>query len=153
MVIAPLWSMAQDTGSMATDTIKVKKHEAEEVIESGEEPQVFVFAEEMPQFPGGQDSMVKFISENLVYPVLAQENNIQGRVVVQFVVKENGEIADVKIVSKALGWGLDEAAVAVVKKMPVWKPGKLRGAPVKVRFVLPIRFRLTNDGTPAKPQK
>src|SRR5690606_8626464 len=112
-----------------------------EVVEQTKEPEIFTVVEDMPEFPGGEKKMLEYIAENLEYPPLAKENNIQGRVVVQFVVDENGKIVDAKVV-KDLGWGTGEAALKVVRSMPRWKPGKQRNKPVRVRYILPIRFVL-----------
>jgi protein TonB len=154
-----LMTLATHIGVMAqesperSDSIIAPKQEEQIIGEApGSGPEIFIVVEDMPEFPGGQDSMAKFISDNLIYPALAQENNIQGRVVVQFIVEEDGRISNVKLVSTPLGWGLDEAAIRVIKKMPNWKPGKQRGEPVKVRFVIPIRFQLS-DGAPEKKPK
>ncbi|MDX5321106.1 MAG: energy transducer TonB [Bacteroidota bacterium] len=113
-----------------------------EEVEQTAEPEIFMVVEDPPQFPGGEAAMLKYIADNLEYPPLARENNISGRVVVQFVVDENGKITQAKIIGKPLGWGCDEAALKVVNSMPRWKPGKQRNKAVRVRFVLPIRFVL-----------
>ncbi len=112
-----------------------------EVVEQTKEPEVFFVVEDMPEFPGGEAKMFKYISDNMDYPPLARENNIQGRVTVQFVVDEKGRVIDAKVL-KGIGWGCDEAALKVVNSMPNWKPGKQRNKPVRVRFVIPIRFVL-----------
>lgn len=112
-----------------------------DVVEQTKEQEVFMVVEDMPEFPGGEAKMFKYIAENVEYPPLARENNIQGRVTVQFVVDENGKIIDAKIL-KGIGWGCDEAALKVVNSMPRWKPGKQRNKAVRVRFVIPIRFVL-----------
>ncbi|HCS19356.1 MAG TPA: energy transducer TonB [Bacteroidetes bacterium] len=109
--------------------------------EDTKEPEVFVVVEDMPEFPGGANEMTRFILENLDYPPLAQENGIQGKVMVEFIVDEHGNIKNAKVV-KGIGWGCDEAALKVVNKMPKWSPGKQRNKPVRVRFVLPIKFQL-----------
>lgn len=111
------------------------------VTEKTDEPEIFVVVEDMPAFPGGTAEMQRFIQENLEYPPLAQENGIQGKVMVEFIVDEQGKITNAKVV-KGIGWGCDEAALKVVSKMPRWSPGKQRNKPVKVRFVLPIKFQL-----------
>ncbi|MHB1276920.1 MAG: energy transducer TonB [Bacteroidia bacterium] len=112
-----------------------------EVTEKTSEPEIFVVVEDMPEFPGGPGEMTKFIIENLEYPPLAQENGIQGKVMVEFIVDEQGKITNAKVV-KGIGFGCDEAALKVVNKMPRWSPGKQRNKAVRVRFVLPIKFQL-----------
>ena len=106
-----------------------------------EAPQIFTYVEQMPEFPGGQAAVNEFLSKNIMYPEIAKESNIQGRVTVKFVVNEEGNVSDI-IVVKGIGGGCDEEAIRVVKKMPKWKPGKQNGRPVKVYFSLPITFRL-----------
>jgi protein TonB len=94
-----------------------------------------------PSFPGGERELLKFLSENIKYPPLARENNIQGTVALTFVVGKNGQVTDVQIV-KDIGGGCGKEAVRVVQSMPKWNPGEANGNPVKVRFTLPVRFRL-----------
>lgn len=111
----------------------------EEVVEKEEE--IFVFVEEQPSFPGGDEELYKFLAENIQYPALARENNVEGKVFVQFVVEKNGSITQVKLV-KDIGSGCGQEAMRVVKSMPKWKPGKQRGTAVRSQFTLPIRFKL-----------
>ncbi len=94
-----------------------------------------------PSFPGGEAELLKYLAENIKYPPLARENNIQGQVVLSFVVGKRGEITDVTII-KDIGGGCGKEAVRVVESMPHWIPGEANGNPVKVRFVLPVRFKL-----------
>ncbi|NLH28589.1 MAG: energy transducer TonB, partial [Bacteroidales bacterium] len=103
--------------------------------------EIFVVVEEMPEFPGGQSALMKYLSENIRYPVIAQENGIEGRVICSFVVERDGSITDVQVV-RGVDPSLDKEAVRVIQSMPKWKPGKQRGKPVRVRFTLPIVFRL-----------
>ncbi len=114
-----------------------------EVVEEEEEEEVvFVVVEDMPEFPGGQDKLPKYLAENIKYPVIAQENGIQGRVICQFVVNKDGSIVDVEVVRSGGDQSLDREAVRVIKSMPKWKPGKQRGKPVRVKYTLPVNFRL-----------
>jgi len=106
-----------------------------------EPPKIFTVVEQQPEFPDGQAALLKYLAENIKYPAMARENNIQGRSVLQFVVNEGGDITDIQVVRK-IGGGCDEEAVRVVKSMPKWKPGKQGGRPVKVRFTLPVSFKL-----------
>ncbi|UKJ07724.1 energy transducer TonB [Solitalea lacus] len=110
-----------------------------EVVEDTQE--IFLHVEENPEFPGGLEQIGKFIGKNLRYPAMARENNVQGRVMVTFVVEKDGSITDVKVL-RGIGSGCDEEAARVVKAMPKWKPGKQNGRPVRVQFSLPIVFRL-----------
>ena len=102
---------------------------------------VFIHVEEMPAFPGGEEAMMKFIGNKIKYPGAAQRENIQGLVVVTFVVAPNGEIKDTQVL-KGLGFGTEEEALRVVKMMPKWRPGKQNGKAVSVRYTLPIRFSM-----------
>ena len=97
--------------------------------------------EVMPEFPGGMEAMMKYLSENIKYPELAKEKNTQGRVLVTFIVEKNGSISNVKVV-KGIGNGCDEEAVRVISAMPKWKPGKQNGKTVRVSFAIPISFKL-----------
>ena len=105
------------------------------------EQTIFEVVEESAEFPGGMAACMKFIQENLVYPIIAQENGISGRVTVQFVVNADGSIVDA-VVPRSLDPALDKEAIRVVNMMPKWKPGKQRGKAVRVRYTLPVRFNL-----------
>ena len=110
--------------------------------EEEEEEVVFVIVESMPEFPGGQQALFKYLSENVKYPVIAQENGIQGRVICQFVVNKDGSIVDVEVVRSGGDPSLDKEAVRVIKSMPKWKPGKQRGKAVRVKYTVPVNFKL-----------
>jgi protein TonB len=109
-------------------------------VEAGEN-EVFVVVEDMPQFPGGDEALLKYLYSQLIYPRLALEYKIEGRVVVQFVIAANGRIEDVAVL-RGIGFGCDEEALRVVKGMPAWTPGRQRGRAVRVRYNLPILFRM-----------
>ena len=113
-----------------------------EVVEE-EEPEdvIFVVVESMPEFPGGAAAMYKFLSENIRYPVIAQENNIQGRVICQFTVNKDGSLVDVEVI-RQVDPALDKEAIRVIKAMPKWNPGKQRGKPVRVKYTIPVKFKL-----------
>ncbi len=98
-------------------------------------------AEEMPSFPGGQEALMKYLAGRITYPEDAEENGIQGAVFISFVVERDGGITDVKTL-RGIGGGCDEEAVRVVRGMPKWQPGKQNGKLVRVRYTLPIRFKL-----------
>ncbi len=110
-------------------------------VEDPEENRIHVVVERMPEFPGGEAAMNQFIARNIRYPVIAQENGIQGRVVCQFVVNTDGKIVDVEVV-RSIEESLDREAVRVIKSMPPWTPGRQGGKNVRVKYTLPIRFRL-----------
>ena len=103
---------------------------------------VYIVVEMPPQFPGGEEKMMQYIAKKIEYPREARENGIQGRVVIQFVIDEKGRVTDAKVI-KGIGYGCDEEALRVVNKMPKWTPGAQRGKIVKVRYVLPINFVLS----------
>ena len=102
---------------------------------------VFDVVEEMPSFPGGQGALMSFLSSNIKYPVVAQENGVQGRVIVGFVVERDGSITDVKVM-RSVDPSLDREAQRVVRAMPRWKPGKQNGSAVRVKYTVPVVFRL-----------
>ncbi len=109
--------------------------------EDPEENVVFVVVEKMPSFPGGQQALMKYLNENIRYPVIAQENGVQGRVIVQFTVRKDGNIDDVKVVRSA-DPSLDKEAIRLVKSMPAWEPGQQRGKAVHCKYTVPIVFKL-----------
>ena len=119
---------------------------AKPVVQDGE---IFTVVEEMPQFPGGMGEAMKFLAKNIKYPAVALQNKIEGRVIVQFVVKENGKVADLKVV-RGVTPELDAEALRVVGLMPDWIPGKQRGKAVAVKYTMPIMFRLQ---TPAPKEE
>jgi len=102
---------------------------------------IYVAAEIMPEFPGGQAELMKYLSSNIRYPSIAMEENIQGRVIASFVVEIDGKISNIEIV-RGLGGGCDEEVIRIIKNMPKWKPGKNRGETVRVKFALPVVFKL-----------
>ncbi len=111
------------------------------VDEVVEDVQVFQVVEESPKFPGGDAELMKFLSNNIKYPTIAQENGIQGRVYVKFVVWKDGSIRNVEV-GRGVDPYLDQEAVRVVKAMPKWNPGKQRGVAVNVSYMLPVNFVL-----------
>lgn len=102
---------------------------------------VFDVVEQMPSFPGGPSALMEWLSNNVKYPVVAQENGVQGRVVVSFVVERDGSITDVKVV-RGVDPSLDREASRVVRAMPHWIPGKQNGSAVRVKYNVPVAFRL-----------
>lgn len=106
--------------------------------------EVFVVVEEQAEFPGGMEAMYAYIQKNLVYPELAKEKGIEGRVFVSFIIEKDGSISNI-LVKRAIGGGCEEAAVEMIKNMPKWKPGKQGGKPVRFQFTLPIKFELPKD--------
>ena len=106
-----------------------------------EENKVFDVVEQMPSFPGGMGALMSWLSQNIKYPVIAAENGVQGRVIVQFVVEKDGSITDVKV-AKSVDPSLDKEAARVVKSMPHWIPGKQNGSAVRVKYTVPVTFKL-----------
>lgn len=110
--------------------------------EDPEEQTIFEVVEQMPEFPnGGMAGLMQFLSKNIKYPTIAQENGTQGRVTVQFVVNKDGSIVDAKVL-RGVDPYLDKEALRVINSMPKWKPGMQRGKPVRVKYTVPVMFRL-----------
>jgi TonB family C-terminal domain len=102
---------------------------------------IFTVVEKAPSFPGGDTEMMKFVNGAIRYPVIAQENGIQGRVICSFVINSDGSVVDITVV-RGVDPSLDREAVRVLGTMPRWSPGEQRGKPVRVKYVMPIHFRL-----------
>ncbi|MDR0430205.1 MAG: energy transducer TonB [Tannerellaceae bacterium] len=122
---------------------QVQTYVAPAVVEEEEESaqQIFTVVEEMPQFPGGEGELLKYLGRSIKYPVIAQENGIQGRVVCGFIVNRDGTVVDVEVL-RGVDPSLDKEAIRVINAMPKWTPGKQRGKPVRVKFTVPVTFRL-----------
>jgi len=101
---------------------------------------VYTVVETMPQYPGGEDALMKYLAINISYPQAAKDKGIQGTVYVSFIVEKNGNISNVKIL-RGIGSGCDEEVIRVVKDMPEWKPGTQNGKPVRVQYNLPVKFK------------
>ena len=111
------------------------------VEEEVSEQHIFEIVEEMPEFPGGPGELTSFLAKNTKYPVIAQENGISGRVACSFVVNQDGSVVDIEIV-RGIDPSLDKEALRVLATMPKWKPGMQRGKPVRVKYNVPVVFRL-----------
>lgn len=116
-------------------------------VEKVDSDGVYLMPDQLPEFPGGIQAMMKFLSTNIKYPVEAQKKGISGRVIVQFVIMEDGTLDQAKVI-RGVDPLLDEEALRVVKSMPKWKPGMDRGEAVKVRFTAPIMFNLSRKDIP-----
>ena len=127
------------------DRTVVREHKNEVIVEEKKpEPvkeEVFRAVEQMPRFPGGEQALMKYLSTHINYPTMAMENNVQGRVVVQFVVTKTGKIGEVKVV-RSVDRDLDKEAVRVCKTLPDFIPGKMNGQAVNVWYTLPVSFKL-----------
>jgi len=121
------------------EVLKAKEIIADE--KPKEEEKVFDVVEQMPEFPGGQAALLKWISDNIKYPAIAEENGIQGRVVCTFVVERDGSVTDVQV-ARSVDPSLDKEAKRVLMKMPRWIPGKQNGSAVRVKYTVPVTFRL-----------
>lgn len=165
LIVSAGFIQAQETQSEELEAPDVEVTEKEEIIEkpSSEdaegveqalapepvsEDEIYMLVEEMPKYTGGDEALISFISSNISYPKEARKNNIEGRVILKFIVNEDGGISNVEVL-RDLGFGCGEEAARVVAMMPNWKPGKQRGIPVKTYFTMPIAYKL-QDPAPKK---
>ena len=114
---------------------------AQKTVVSQTDQKVFDTVEQMPEYPGGMQAMIEFLQTNMKYPEDAEKQKVEGRVMVQFVVETDGSISDVHV-AKQVFPSLDAEAIRVVKAMPNWTPGKEKGRVVRVKYLLPIVFRM-----------
>lgn len=135
-------SGAIPNGNVLVAEMAVAELEVEE--DEIEEEAIYSLVETNPEFPGGMDSLIAFLSRNIAYPQEAIDKNISGRVFVSFVVEKDGTITDIKIL-RDIGGGCGAEAVRVVKMMPKWKPGMMQGKPVRVQFSLPVNFVIPEE--------
>ena len=138
---------------IASNISCISSEKQEEISEKQEsraaEGEVFQVVEEMPEFPGGMGECMKWLGQNIKYPADAKEKGVQGRVIVQFVVEKDGTIVNAKVV-RGVDPDLDAEALRVVNQSPKWKPGKQKGEAVRVKYTLPIMFKLDNDSSDSK---
>lgn len=127
---------AKETASSMT---AIREYENRQSQQS--DNKVYEKVEQMPSFPGGEAALMRYLSSNVHYPVVAEENGVQGRVFLTFVIERDGSITDVKVV-KSVDPALDKEAVRVIKNMPQWRAGTQDGKPVRVKITMPIIFRL-----------
>lgn len=121
--------------------VDLNEYDVVEVEPEPEEEAPFMVVEDMPEFPGGTAALLEYLRKNIKYPAICRENNIQGRVIVSFVVNKDGAIVDPEVV-KSVNPSLDKEAVRVISTMPNWKPGMQRGKAVRVKYTVPVNFRL-----------
>lgn len=105
---------------------------------------IYMVVEKMPEYPGGQQEMLTFVSSNIIYPVDAYLNIIEGRVFIEFIVDTAGHAKNIKVI-RGIGYGCDEEAARVISIMPAWNPGEQRGKPVNVKFSLPITYKISDE--------
>ena len=143
-----------DTSTYTIEPFTLSVHLFEQLFDlaTSEEDTVYQIVEQMPQYTGGEEAMMKYVSENIKYPQAAKDKNIAGRVFVSFVVEKDGSVNEVKVM-RGIGGGCDEEAVRVIKGMPKWKPGIQKGKPVRVSYQIPINFKLADDAQTKSAKK
>lgn len=129
-----------------TSAVKNTAEIGEKAIESSDPKKVFTgkvydLVDEMPSFPGGLEELYKWIDNNVQYPAVARENGIEGRVILKFIVEKDGSLSDSTVIHSVHPM-VDREALRLVGQMPKWNPGKRAGVPVRVRYCLPIKFKL-----------
>lgn len=132
LMIVALMTLCGVTTLLAQKTVVSQKAQQEDP---------FTVVEQMPEFPGGTEGMFKFMKDNMKYPEDAQKQQIEGRVLVQFIIEKDGSLSNVNVLRSVFP-SLDAEAVRVVKAMPNWKPGRQKGEPVRVKFTIPLMFKL-----------
>lgn len=137
---APKDSVQPLPSSAPQDTVPAPAQPVPE--EEKDDGRTYIVVEQMPEFPGGTSALFEFLQQNVKYPQIAYENNIQGRVIVQFVVDKDGSITNVQVAKSGGDPSLDKEAVRVVKAMPKWRPGMQKGKPVRAKYTMPVNFRL-----------
>lgn len=125
----------------AGEVLKAKEVIAQPEPPKEEETKVFEVVEQMPSFPGGQAALLQYLSNNIKYPQIAMENGVSGRVICTFVVERDGSITDIRV-ARGVDPSLDKEAIRVLKSMPHWIPGKQNGSAVRVKFTVPVTFKL-----------
>ena len=123
------------------EAVEIKYVEPVVEEEEPEEEEIFQVVEDPPAFPGGMGALMKFLGKNINYPPIAAENGVQGRVIVQFVVNKDGTVVDPTVL-RSVDPYLDKEAIRVIKLMPKWKPGMQRGKAVRVKYIVPVAFKL-----------
>lgn len=136
LALLPVLGFSQTDTPPTVDSVEVA--EATEVAEEAPLPDL---VETMPEYPGGDEELYKFIGKHLKYPKDALEEGIEGKVYVQFMIDKLGRVTNTKVL-RGIGFGCDEEALRVIKKMPQWKPATQRGKPVPVTYTIPINFKL-----------
>jgi protein TonB len=117
------------------------KYQSTISTETEDPNKIILFSDVMPTYPGGTNALIDFLRKNIKYPPFARENEIEGNVILTFIVQADGSINNVKVL-RGIGYGCDDEALRVVKRMPMWSPGKMKGKNVNVRYTLPIKFEL-----------
>lgn len=141
LLIPALCTSAQELKTYNTSNYNGQAQTSQQECCLGEEEKPYVHVEQMPEFPGGLQALLQHISNELKYPETAKDNGIEGMVVVQFVVKADGTVGDVKV-TRSLDPDCNKEAVRLVRSLPRWTPGRHNGRAVTVYYTLPIRFRI-----------
>ena len=131
----------EDDDNTSIEVVDLSADSGPSEEEEAEGNQIFTVVEQQPEFPGGEAALMQYIKKNLKYPAFAAENGIQGRVTLSFTVEKDGSIANIEVM-RSPAEELSKEAIRVVQSMPKWKPGKQRGKAVRVKYVLPVTFRL-----------
>ena len=121
--------------------VDIDEYDVVTVEPEPEEEEIFMVVEDQPEFPGGTAALLEYLRKNIKYPAICRENNIQGRVLVTFIVNKDGAIVEPEVV-KSVNPSLDKEALRVISQMPNWKPGSQRSKPVRVRYTVPVYLRL-----------
>jgi protein TonB len=137
----PVLAVLLATNAFAQDDMAVPVEQAPVRIDAQQEEPIYDIVEVMPEYPGGQEALMNYLTKNLKFPDEAREQGVQGTVFIVFIVEMDGRISGVRVL-RGMGGALDEEAMRVVRNMPMWKPGTQRGKAVRVRYNLPIRFTL-----------
>ena len=124
-----------------TEWVDIDDYDVVTVEPEPEEEEIFMVVEDQPEFPGCTAALLVYLRKNIKYPAICRENNIQGRVLVTFIVNKDGAIVEPEVV-KSVNPSLDKEALRVISQMPNWKPGSQRGKPVRVKYTVPVNFRL-----------
>ncbi|OIP02215.1 MAG: hypothetical protein AUJ98_01965 [Bacteroidetes bacterium CG2_30_33_31] len=131
-----------DISSEMDENASIEDAPVKQTVETDvKEEEIFVFVEENAGYVGGEDARIKYLMDNIKYPIMAKESSIQGTVYLKFVVEKDGSVSNVTVL-RGIGGGCDDEAVRVLKSMPKWKPAKQRGRAVRVWFNMPIKFTL-----------
>lgn len=153
-ILTTISFVAFATTSFGQDSIPVNNYEPVNGVNVPDSTVVKVFTsiDQMPEFPGGQAALMQYLASNIEYPAKARKNDIQGKVMVKFVVCENGALCNEEVV-RSIGGGCEEEVIRVIKAMPKWKAGKMNGKPVRVYYTLPVTFRFNEEDKSKKAEK
>ena len=145
LLVANVRVSAQESAKTDEKVYEFKTTEITDVkIKKVDNDSIYQIVEVMPEFPGGMDQMAKFLSENIKYPEEAKDKGVSGRVFISYVIEKDGSVSSAKVM-RGIGGGCDEEALRVVNAVPKWKPGLMKGKPVRVNYMLPVNFKLDDN--------